>query len=100
MEAGGLLSALVLFFAGWFFVKYVLLGLIAGFIAEKISGADHTVWQNIGLGVLGSLAGGFLASLLHVNIGGIIGRLVIATIGALALLYGYRAFKTRDGEAS
>lgn len=95
---GGALSALIIFFAGWLFVKFFIVGVIAGFIAEKISGSDHTIWQNLGLGVLGALTGGFLAGLFNVNLGGVFGQLIIATFGALLLLYGYRYFKQSQRE--
>jgi uncharacterized membrane protein YeaQ/YmgE (transglycosylase-associated protein family) len=80
-------------------VTWLLLGLLVGVLAKWIMpGPDPGgVAVTIGIGIGGALIGGFLAS--AVGLGTVtgfnIGSLVIATGGALLLLFGYRRFKAR-----
>lgn len=80
---------------GWFMA--IILGGIAGWIAEKVMKADHGLLTNIILGIVGALIGNWLASLLFgTNASGSwIGQLVIAVIGACILIWGYRAVRSR-----
>lgn len=80
---------------GWFMA--IILGGIAGWIAEKVMKADHGLLTNIILGIVGALIGNWLASLLFgANASGSwIGQLVIAVIGACILIWGYRAVRSR-----
>ncbi len=42
------------------FIFWIIIGAIAGFLAEKIMKADMGLLMNIGLGIVGALVGGFL----------------------------------------
>ncbi|MFN3524098.1 MAG: GlsB/YeaQ/YmgE family stress response membrane protein [Phenylobacterium sp.] len=64
----------------------IIIGLLAGWIAEKIMKRDHGLWTNLIVGLVGALLGGFLAGLLGIRFGGFLGSLVISTIGAILLL--------------
>ena len=79
---------------GW--ILTIIVGGIAGWIAEKIMKADHGLFTNIILGILGALIlNAILFALLDATFGGIIGQLVIAVIGACILIWGYRAVRGR-----
>lgn len=75
-------------------ISWIVLGLIAGALAKWLMpGKDPGgILVTILIGVAGALVGGFIASLL--GIGGVsgfsLGSIVIATGGALLLLWGYR----------
>ena len=72
---------------------FILVGLIAGFLASRVvTGKGRGWFWDIIIGVLGAVIGGWLASLLNVSIGfGIFGQIVIAFVGALILLLVWRA---------
>lgn len=69
---------------GW--LSFLFVGLIAGFIAEKVMSRNHGLLTNLVVGVVGAYVGAFIFSLLGLQAGGLIGALVVATIGAIALL--------------
>lgn len=64
----------------------IIIGLLAGWIAEKIMGRSHGLFMNLIVGLVGALLGGFLAGLLGVSYYGWVGSLVVSTIGAVVLL--------------
>ena len=69
-------------------IIFLLIGAAAGFFAGKImQGSGFGFWGNMGIGVVGSFLGGFIFSLLSISAGGLIGSIVMATVGAVALLY-------------
>ena len=71
---------------GW--IMSIILGAIAGWIAEKLMKSDHGLFMNIILGILGAVLGNWLAvSLLGSTAGGAIGQVVIAVIGACILIW-------------
>jgi len=74
---------------------FILIGLAAGWLAGKImKGKGFGVVGDIVIGVIGALIGGFLFRLLGIySDGGLIVSLVVATIGAVVLLYLLRLFK-------
>lgn len=69
---------------GW--LSFLFVGLIAGFIAEKVMSRNHGLLMNLVVGVVGAYVGAFIFSLLGLQAGGLIGALVVSTIGAIALL--------------
>jgi uncharacterized membrane protein YeaQ/YmgE (transglycosylase-associated protein family) len=64
----------------------IIIGILAGWIAEQIMKRNHGLLTNLIVGVIGSFLGAFIASMLGINWGGFIGSLVISTIGAIILL--------------
>ena len=79
---------------GW--IMTILIGGLAGWIAEKVMKAEHGLLVNISLGVLGALSlNALLINLTGSAFGGFIGQLVTAVIGACILIFGYRAVKSR-----
>ena len=66
----------------------IITGILAGFIASKLqSGSGKGLFVNLFLGVVGSVIGGWLFSLLGIQAYGFIGTLVSAVVGALILLW-------------
>ena len=66
----------------------ILIGILAGWIAEKVMRRNHGLLTNLVVGVIGAFLGGFLATALHIGIGsGIIPSLLVATAGAILLLF-------------
>jgi uncharacterized membrane protein YeaQ/YmgE (transglycosylase-associated protein family) len=69
---------------GW--LSFLLVGLIAGWAAERLMGREHTLLINLVVGVIGAYVGAFLFRLLGLTSTGFIGALVVAIIGSVVLL--------------
>ncbi len=69
---------------GW--IGMIVIGIIAGWIAEKVTRSDHGLLTNLLVGIVGALLGGWLAGLLGIHFAGFLGVLVVATVGAIILL--------------
>jgi uncharacterized membrane protein YeaQ/YmgE (transglycosylase-associated protein family) len=76
-------------------VTMLIIGAIAGWIAEKVTASDHGIFTNILVGIAGAFVGGKLAEILTVPIDSFIRLLAAATIGAIILLYIWRALHAR-----
>ena len=70
-------------------VGFLIIGLVAGFIAEKVMNRHHGLLTNLVVGIAGSFIGGLLADGLNIAFYGWVGSLVVATLGAILLLYVY-----------
>lgn len=77
------------------FLSMLVIGALAGWIAEKVTSSDHGIFTNILVGIAGSFVGGILASLLNIPVFGFIRTLVAATIGAIVLLFIWRSVQQR-----
>jgi len=79
---------------------FILVGLIAGFLASRVvTGKGRGWFWDIVIGILGAIFGGWLAGLIHFSIGyGIFGQIVIAFVGALILLLIWRVLFHRRGK--
>lgn len=65
----------------------LIVGVVAGFLAGQIfRGSGFGIIGNVAVGVVGALIGGFLFGNVFV-VGGLIGRIICATIGAIILLF-------------
>lgn len=73
----------------------IIIGLLAGWIAEKVMKRSHGLMTNLIVGLVGALIGSFLAGLFSIGFGGWIGSLIISTIGAIVLLLLLGAFQRR-----
>lgn len=72
------------------FFGMLLIGIIAGYIAEKVTASDHGLFTNLLVGIAGAFVGGTLASLLGIQIYGFLGSLITASIGAVIVLWVWR----------
>ena len=70
---------------GW--IGFLVIGLIAGFIAEKVMKRNHGLIKNLIVGVIGAVVGGFLAQSLGIVYAGFVGYLIVATVGAIVVLF-------------
>lgn len=68
-------------------IGWILIGIAAGFVAEKVMKREHGLLVNLLVGVVGALLGGWIASMLGIGYGGWIGSFIIATLGAILLLF-------------
>jgi uncharacterized membrane protein YeaQ/YmgE (transglycosylase-associated protein family) len=78
-------------------LAWLLLGLIAGWVAHRLVGGPGGLVTDIVVGILGALIGGFLANLLGAS--GITGfnlySVLVAIVGAVVLLLIVRVFRGR-----
>ena len=74
----------------------IIIGILAGWIAEQVMKRNHGLLTNLIVGVAGALLGGLLAGLLGISFGGWIGSLIISTLGAILLLYIVAAIRRRN----
>jgi uncharacterized membrane protein YeaQ/YmgE (transglycosylase-associated protein family) len=81
-------------------LAWVILGLIAGFIASKVVNkrGDGMVLDII-LGIVGAIVGGWLFSAFGMSeVSGLnLYSLLVAVVGAIVVLFGYHAIKGRPG---
>jgi uncharacterized membrane protein YeaQ/YmgE (transglycosylase-associated protein family) len=73
------------------FFELLLIGAIAGWIAEKITESDHGIFTNILVGICGAVVGNKLAEVLAVPVFGFWRTLISAVVGAVILLWIWRA---------
>ncbi|HET9067326.1 MAG TPA: GlsB/YeaQ/YmgE family stress response membrane protein [Amaricoccus sp.] len=69
---------------GW--LSFLIVGLIAGWVADKVMQRGHSLLENLVVGVIGAYLGAFLFRLLGLTSTGIVGALVIAIVGSVVLL--------------
>ncbi len=70
------------------FIWFILIGAIAGWLGGQIfKGSGMGLLGNIIVGILGGIIGGWLAGKLGISFGGLFGSLLIATGGAVILLF-------------
>jgi len=75
---------------------WLLVGLIAGFLASRLMrGGGYGLIGDIVVGLIGAFIGGVLAGLLGLGSFGLIGTIVVAFIGACLLLVILRAVSGR-----
>ncbi|HEX5240682.1 MAG TPA: GlsB/YeaQ/YmgE family stress response membrane protein [Candidatus Limnocylindrales bacterium] len=71
-------------------IAWIIVGAIAGFIANRVMGSSDGVLMTVILGILGGLVGGFLAANV-LKVGSVNGinleSIVIATIGAIIVVF-------------
>ena len=77
------------------FFGFLIIGILAGWIAEKVMHRNHGLLTNLIVGVVGAFIGGFLASAIGFDNYGVIGSLITATIGAILLLFLLGLFNRR-----
>jgi len=79
-------------------ISWIILGLIAGFIASKIVNKQgQGFWLDIALGIIGALVGGFLFDLFGASgVSGLnIYSMIVAIVGSVVVLSIYNALTGR-----
>jgi uncharacterized membrane protein YeaQ/YmgE (transglycosylase-associated protein family) len=68
-------------------VWFLVIGLVAGWLASMIIKREGKgILNYLIIGVVGAFLGGFLFRMLHLVAYGLLGELVVATVGAVILL--------------
>ena len=71
-----------------FFLWYLLIGLVSGWIANMIvRGHGSALWINLIVGVVGGMLGGWIFSLFGIFAVGTFGSIVMSIVGAIFLLW-------------
>jgi uncharacterized membrane protein YeaQ/YmgE (transglycosylase-associated protein family) len=73
----------------------LFIGLIAGWIAEKVTGRDHGLLTNLVVGVVGSFIGAWVAHALGYTYSGFWPSLLVSALGAIVLLFIVGLFRGR-----
>jgi uncharacterized membrane protein YeaQ/YmgE (transglycosylase-associated protein family) len=73
----------------------VIIGVLAGWIAEQIMGREHGLLTNLIVGIVGAFLGAFIANALGVGFAGFWGSLAVSTVGAIVLLALVGMFRPR-----
>lgn len=79
-------------------IACLVVGILAGWLAERITGRNHGLLTNLIVGIVGALIGGFLISSLlgfqYVE-GFNLPSIIVATLGAVVLLAVFGGFQSR-----
>ena len=79
------------------FIGWIIVGGLAGWIAEKFMKANHGIFTNIFIGILGGIVGGWVFGLLGFTpSGGFLGSLITAAVGACIIIWIYRAIRNKE----
>jgi uncharacterized membrane protein YeaQ/YmgE (transglycosylase-associated protein family) len=73
------------------FFELLIIGAIAGWIAEKVTASNHGILTNMLVGIAGAFVGGKLAEILQIPVVGFLRTLGAAAVGAIILLWVWRA---------
>ena len=79
--------------AGVGIIGTIIIGLLAGWLAERFTRSDHGLLTNLILAVIGAVAFGWVAGQLGFFPRGWIANLVGGTIGAVVIISLYRQFR-------
>ncbi len=72
----------------------IVIGIAAGWIAEKVMKRNHGLLTNLIVGVVGAFIGSFLIGMVGLGGGsGLLPSLVTSTVGAIVLLFGLGLLK-------
>jgi uncharacterized membrane protein YeaQ/YmgE (transglycosylase-associated protein family) len=74
--------------------SWIIIGLLAGWLAGKVTESPHGLLRNLIVGLVGSLIGGFLFTKLGLQVvPDFWGELITAVIGAIVLLFVLQAVR-------
>jgi uncharacterized membrane protein YeaQ/YmgE (transglycosylase-associated protein family) len=78
------------------FFMAIIVGALAGWLAEKLTRSDMGLLANIVMGIIGAVVGNFLLRLIGIGPAwGFWGNLITATVGAVIVITIYRAVAGR-----
>ncbi len=75
------------------FFTLLLIGAIAGWLAERVTRSNHGIFTNIIVGVAGAFVGAKLAELVQVPVYGFLRTLISASVGAVIILFLWRTIR-------
>jgi uncharacterized membrane protein YeaQ/YmgE (transglycosylase-associated protein family) len=68
-------------------ISWIVIGLIAGWLATRIMGSRGSILHNLAVGLVGAIVGGWLFAKLSIAVApDFFGSLITATIGAIVFL--------------
>jgi len=76
---------------GW--IAAIIIGGIAGWLAEQFMKSQMGLVMNIVLGIIGAAVASWLFSLLGISLGGWVGYLIAGFVGACILIFAARAIR-------
>lgn len=75
-------------------IAWIVIGLVAGWLAARITGSPRGLLRNLIVGLVGALLGGFLARKLGIQVvQDFWGELITAIAGAVVLLFVWQAIR-------
>jgi len=76
----------------------IIVGILAGFFAGKImNGSGYGLFADLFLGLGGGLVGSVVLGILGIGSRGLIGSILVATFGAVLLIWIVRAMRSDNG---
>jgi uncharacterized membrane protein YeaQ/YmgE (transglycosylase-associated protein family) len=76
-------------------LSWIIVGLVAGWLAKQILGGPGGLFHNLAIGLVGAIVGGFLFEKLRLEVmPDFWGNLIVATIGAIVFLGIWRAIRS------
>lgn len=78
------------------FIGWIIVGLVAGFIAEKVTKSDHGLLTNLIVGLIGAFVGGFIADQFDIRFvaNQLFDTTIVATLGAILVLFVYQKIRS------
>lgn len=73
----------------------IIIGILAGWIAEQVMGRNHGLLTNLIVGIVGAFLGAFIVGALGVGFAGFWGSLIVSAFGAIVLLFLLNLVKRR-----
>lgn len=71
-----------------YFLWYIIIGIVAGFIAGKLMrDGGFGLFINLLVGIIGGVLGGWVFGLLGIATTGLLGSLITSVVGAVVLLW-------------
>jgi len=75
-------------------IAWIIIGLVAGWLATQILGGSGGLLRNLAVGLVGAIVGGWLFGVLNLQVmPDFWGNLITATIGAIVFLLIWRAIR-------
>lgn len=74
-------------------IWFLIVGIVSGWLAGVVSrGGGFGLWGDLVTGIVGAYVGGFLFNMMGISAYGMIGSIVVSTIGAVVFLWVLRMF--------
>lgn len=86
-ESHGLMGLPGMGMSGVGFFGLLVIGFLAGYVAEKTMNREHGFLINILVGIAGAFVGGTIAGIAGISFYGFFGNLVVAILGAILILW-------------
>jgi uncharacterized membrane protein YeaQ/YmgE (transglycosylase-associated protein family) len=80
-------------------IAWIVVGIVAGWLAEQITGRDHSLVANLVIGIIGALVGGLIFGRLlglDYNEGLNLATIAVATGGAVVFLWVFGIIRRRN----